>query len=152
MSSPVSKASGVRIVGVQPAPEFALLLRWSSGKELRVDLQEPVFRLKGLAPLRDRAVFARAAPGDGGHSLVWPVDLDMGADRLWEMSLEQNGRADAAEFIRWRWRHGLSLTDAAAALGLSRRQVAYYVSGEHEVPRTVLLACKGWEVEQHAAA
>jgi transcriptional regulator with XRE-family HTH domain len=76
----------------------------------------------------------------------------MGADRLWEMSLEQSGRSDAVEFIRWRWRHGLSLTDAAEALGLSRRQVAYYVSGEHEVPRTVLLACKGWEAEHHAVA
>jgi len=31
-------------------------------------------------------------------------------------------------------------------------QVAYYASGEHEVPRTVLLACKGWEVERQAAA
>jgi predicted transcriptional regulator len=64
------------------------------------------------------------------------------------MSLEQNGRADAVEFIRWRWKHGLSLTSAAEALGLSRRQVAYYVSGEQTVPRTVLLACKGWEAEQ----
>jgi hypothetical protein len=72
--------------------------------------------------------------------------------RLLEMALEQNGRADAVEFIRWRWKHGLSLNDAAKALGLSRRQVAYYASGEHVVPRTVLLACKGWEVEQQAAA
>jgi hypothetical protein len=43
------------------------------------------------------------------------------------------------------------LTAAAEALGLSRRQVAYYASGEHVVPRTVLLACKGWEVERQAA-
>jgi hypothetical protein len=50
------------------------------------------------------------------------------------------------------WRNGLSLTNAAEALGRSRRQVAYYASGEHEVPRTVLLACKGWEAEQRAAA
>ncbi len=78
----------------------------------------------------------------------------MGADTLWHYALEQSGRADAVEFIRWRWRNGLSLTGAAEALGLSRRQVAYYGSGEHEVPRTVLLACKGWEVERqhHAAA
>jgi predicted transcriptional regulator len=62
------------------------------------------------------------------------------------------GRADTTEFIRWRWKHGLSLTDAAEALGLSRRHVAYYASGEHEVPRTVLLACKGWEAEQLATA
>lgn len=108
--------------------------------------------MKGLRPLRDRAVFARADVGEGGHSIVWPGGADMGADRLWELALEQNGRADAVEFIRWRWKHGLSLTAAAEALGLSRRQVAYYASGEHEVPRTVLLACKGWEAEQRTAA
>jgi len=83
---------------------------------------------------------------------VWPIDeLDMGADTLWQYALGQNGRRDAAEFIRWRWRHRLSLSGAAEALGLSRRQVAYYVSGEHEVPRTVLLACKGWEAERKSA-
>ena len=76
----------------------------------------------------------------------------MGAARLFEIALEQNGRADAVEFIRWRWKRGLSLTDAAEALGLSRRQVAYYVSGEHAVPRTVLLACKVGEAERQAAA
>jgi hypothetical protein len=43
------------------------------------------------------------------------------------------------------------LTDAAEALGLSRRQVAYYASSERVVPRTVLLACKGWEVERVVA-
>ena len=147
-----SKAATVRIISVKPVSEHTLLLRWASGKELPVDLREPIFRLKGLRTLRDRAIFARAGAGEGGHSIVWPGNIDMGADRLWEMSLEQSGRSDAVEFIRWRWRHGLSLTDAAEALGLSRRQVAYYVSGEHEVPRTVLLACKGWEAEHHAVA
>ena len=74
------------------------------------------------------------------------------AARLLEMALEQNGRADAVAFMRWRWKHGLSLTEAAEALGLSQRQVAYCASREHEVPRTVLLACKGWEVERRVAA
>jgi len=97
-------------------------------------------------------VFAQARVGEGGHSVVWPGDLDMGAGSLFERSLEQSGRMDTVEFLRWRWRHGLSLTAAAEALGISRRQLAYYVSGEHEVPRTVLFACKGWEVEHHAAA
>ena len=44
-----------------------------------------------------------------------------------------------------------ALTDAADALGLSRRQMAYYAGGKHPIPRTVLLACKGWEVERQAA-
>jgi hypothetical protein len=143
--------NNVRITAVEHAGEYRLRLRWVD-KTLTVDLREPVFRLKTLRPLRDTAVFTRATVGEGGYSVAWPGDLDMGAGRLLEMALEQNGRADAVEFIRWRWRHGLSLTAAAEALGLSRRQVAYYASGEHEVPRTVLLALKGWEVEQQAAA
>lgn len=148
----MSEGSTIRIAEVKVAGDYALRMRWLSGKCFAVDLREPVFRLKGLRPLRDPEVFARAGVGEGGHSVVWPGDRDMGADRLWELALEQNGRPDAVEFIRWRWRNGLSLSSAAEALGLSRRQIAYYASGEHEVPRTVLLACKGWEAEREAAA
>jgi hypothetical protein len=139
----------IRVTRVKPAGEYSLRIKWVSGKELPVDLRDIVHRLKGLRTLRNPAVFARAVVGEAGHSVAWPGDLDIGATRLLELGLEQSGRADAVEFIRWRWRNGLSLTAAAEALGLSRRQVAYYASGEHEVPRYVLLACRGWEVERH---
>jgi len=148
----MNDTKAIRIAGVKHVGEYKLRLRWASGKTMTVDLSEPVQRLKGLRPLRDKAVFTRAVKGEGGHSVVWPGEIDMGADRLWEMSLEQNGHPDALEFIRWRWRYGLSLSEAAEALGLSRRQVAYYASGVRVVPRTVLLACKGWEAERQAAA
>jgi hypothetical protein len=144
--------TAIRIKTVESAGHFSLRVKWRSGKTTAVDLTEPVHRLKGLRPLRNEATFARATVGEGGHSIAWPNDLDMGADRLWELALEQNGRADAAEFVRWRGRHGLSLSDAAEALGLSRRQIAYYVSGNEAVPRYILLACKGWEAEQQQKA
>jgi hypothetical protein len=142
--------SQIRVASVKPAGEYVLRVRWVSGKQLLVDLRDMVHRLKALRALRDPAVFARAVVGEGGHSAAWPGDLDIGATRLLELGLEQSGRPDAVEFIRWRWRNGLSLTAAAEALGLSRRQVAYYASGEHEVPRYVLLACRGWEAERQA--
>ena len=149
----MSEATAIRIANVKYAGTgLRLIVRWTNNKEMTVNLEEPVYRLKGLRPLRTQAVFARAGVGEDGCSVVWPGDIDMGADRLWEMALEQNGHADAAEFIRWRWKHGLSLTAAAEALGLSRRTVAYYVSGEQEVPRTVLLALKGWEQEERKSA
>ena len=148
----MNESNAIRIADVKYKGDYTLRLRWANDKALTVDLREPVFRLKGMRSLRDTAAFALAGVGEGGHSVVWPGEIDMGAARLLEMALVQNGRADAVEFIRWRWKYGLSLTDAAEALGLSRRQVAYYASGEHEVPRTVLLACKGWEVEREAAA
>jgi hypothetical protein len=146
----MTESKALRLADLKYANEYTLCLRWTNDKALNVDLRELVYRLKGLRPLRDMAIFARAELGEGGYSVVWPGGIDVGVSRLWEMTLEQHGRADAVEFIRWRWKHGLSLTDAADALGLSRRQVAYYASGEHEVPRTVLLACKGWEGEQKA--
>ena len=47
---------------------------------MSVDLQEPVNRLKGMRPLRNKAVFAQASKGEGGHSVAWSGDIDMGAD------------------------------------------------------------------------
>jgi hypothetical protein len=149
----MNEANAIRIANVKYAGTgLRLIVRWTNNQEMTVNLEEPVHRLKGLRPLRTQAVFARAGVGEDGGSVAWPGNIDMGADRLWEMALEQNGHADAAEFIRWRWKHGLSLTAAAEALGLSRRTVAYYVSGEQEVPRTVLLALKGWEQEERKSA
>lgn len=49
-------------------------------------------------------------------------------------------------------RYQLTLDSAAAALGLSRRMLAYYRSGAKPVPRTVALACLGWEAQQRLAA
>jgi hypothetical protein len=141
-----------RILSVKATHEHALLVRFESGKRSTIDVRGVVESSRGLRKLRDAKFFMRASLGEGGHSVQWPGGLDIGADTLWELALQQSGRADTAEFIRWRWRNGLSLTAAAEALGLSRRQVAYYVSGEQEVPRYVLLACKGWEAEKRDAA
>ena len=87
----MSDTKAIRIASVQHAGEYKLRLRWVSGKTIVVDLSEPVHRLKGLRPLRDESVFARAVNSEGGHSIVWPGEIDLGADRLWEISLEQNG-------------------------------------------------------------
>ena len=61
------------------------------------------------------------------------------------------GHEDARSFLEWRLRHALSLNKAADALGISRRMVAYYSNGEKKVPKPILLACRGWEVEREPA-
>jgi hypothetical protein len=86
----MSDTKAIRVATVKHAGEYRLRLRWVSGKTMVVDLTEPVHRLKGLRTLRDQVAFARAAKGEGGHSVVWPGEIDVGADRLWGMSLEQN--------------------------------------------------------------
>jgi hypothetical protein len=56
------------------------------------------------------------------------------------------------EFAAWRARNRLSLSDAALALGITRRMVAYYDAGRYLIPRMVGLACKGWEADHHRHA
>lgn len=46
----------------------------------------------------------------------------------------------AAQFRRWMTAHGYTLERLAAALDISRRQIAYYRSGEQQIPRVVALA------------
>lgn len=53
----------------------------------------------------------------------------------------------AAAFRAWMARPALTLRRAAQALGLSRRTVAYYLSGEQPVPKTVMLATEGYDGE-----
>ena len=42
-------------------------------------------------------------------------------------------------------RNQLSLSSAAEALGMTRRMIAHYRSGSRPIPKTVQLACVGWE-------
>ena len=125
----MSENNAIRIAKVKYTGDYTLRLQWANEKELTVDLREPVFRLKGLRPLRDTAAFALAGAGEGGHSVVWPGAIDMGAARLLEMALEQNGRADAVEFIRWRWKHGLSSV-SYTHLDVYKRQIMIHANGK----------------------
>lgn len=131
------------LVAVTPRPPAALTVEWSDGTCADLDLSA-LLEDRAFAVLRDPAEFAKARLGDWGHSVEWPA-AELGADTLWLETLSATGRADTRAFLEWRLRHGLSLTGAAEALGISRRMVAYYSNGEKRVPRPVLLACKGWE-------
>lgn len=126
-----------------------LRLGWSDGTEAEIDvavwLDTPAF-----AALRDPAEFAKVTIGDWGHSLAWPGGVEAGADALWLATLTATRREAARAFLEWRQRNGLSLSAAAEALGLSRRMVAYYSNGEKPIPKTVLLACRGWEAERRS--
>jgi DNA-binding XRE family transcriptional regulator len=137
-----------RLESVRPLDGMRLEAHYAGGQIVEVDLAETAGRLAIFAPLNDHAVFERAAVTDWGHSVAWSEDAAIDADRLMEMALEQSGRIDTLAFRRWQDRYGLSLTEAAKAIGLSRRTVSQYRTGARRVPRTVTLACKGWEAER----
>lgn len=133
------------IVAAKVKAPTTVALRWSDGTRADVDLRN-VLRGKNFVRLRDPAEVARVSVGEWGHSLEWPSGVELGADSLWLETLSATGHADARAFPEWRLRHGLSLAGTADALGLSRRMVAYYSNGEKPVPKSIQLACKGWEV------
>jgi hypothetical protein len=124
-----------------------LRLAWSDGAEAEVDLGDWL-KKPAFAALRDPAAFAKVKVGDWGHSLEWPGGVEASADSLWLETLTATRGEGARAFLEWRLKNGLSLTGAAEALGLSRRMIAYYSNGEKAVPKTVLLACRGWETER----
>jgi len=47
--------------------------------------------------------------------------------------------------ITWIDKHSLTQERAALALDVSRRMLNYYLSGAKPIPKTVWLACLGWE-------
>ena len=63
----MNESNAIRIANVKYKGDYTLRLRWANDKALTVDLREPVFRLKGMRPLRDTAAFALAGVGEGGH-------------------------------------------------------------------------------------
>jgi hypothetical protein len=146
MSASDSTRSIVRAKASAPA---MLLLKWSDGTSAEIDIGK-LFRERAFRSLRDPKIFERVSVGEWGHSLVWPSNIELGAETLWLETLSAKGQEDTRKFLEWRLRHGLSLTGAADALGVSRRMVAYYSNGEKPVPKPILLACKGWEATRAA--
>lgn len=109
----------------------------------------------GLAPLRDEAQFAKACIGeDEGWTVEWPgLDIQIGADTLWLDAQARNAPDENTRiFAQWRARHGLTLVQAADALGMTTRTMSAYGTGARPVPRHIALAIKGWEAERRHGA
>jgi hypothetical protein len=137
------------LAAVTPVADYCLDVRFADGSGGRVSLKESVFSLPGLAPLRDPEAFSRAIVGEYGWEAEWPrFDIQIGADTLFADMLDQNSTTPADRFTVWRIRNGLSLAAAGRELGITVRTVSAYGSGARPIPRTVQLACLGWEEEQ----
>ncbi len=136
----MNKPPLIRTVSAQ-APA-TLTIEWSTGETLAVDVSRLIKRYKLYAPLREPARFRKAKADAWGHAVLWPGDVDMGADPLYEMAREQAGEWGHERFAAWMAQHDLSLNSAADALGLSRRMIAHYRTGSRPIPHVVALACE----------
>lgn len=118
-----------------------------------IDLSGWIATTKSLAGLKDPAVFSNARVGEHGTAVVFIDDiLDLGADNLRNLAAEQAGGIGHERIVEWMHRNQLTQERAAEAIGISRRMLNYYLSAEKPIPRTVWLACIGWESEKQRIA
>ncbi len=142
----------LRLRALTALPGQSLRLVFEDDFEAVVRLDGWISDTKALQPLTDPALFSQAHMGEWGTSVVWIEDeLELGADNLRHLAVEQAGGIGHERL--WVWMHecGLTQQQAADAVGISRRMLNYYLSGSKPIPRTVWLACKGWQAEQREA-
>ena len=138
-----------RIAAVKPSPGRKVAVAWKDGTEHGIDLTGWFSGSPLFAPLlADDALFATVRVGEWGSALHWTDDLEIPDDVLWTLGLEQ----EAARFRDWRKARGLTQEQAAVALGISARMLAYYEAGSHPIPKTVTLARFGFDVLRQMAA
>ena len=135
-----------KLTGLAVSGQTALHLTWDDGRSAAVDFAEVAASRPALAVLTRPSDFGAAALSADGWSVEWPSGIDFGSAQLRRWADEQAGETmAAAAFKSWVAAHRFTLDAAAAALGLSRRTIAYYASGEQPVPKTVMLATLGYD-------
>jgi hypothetical protein len=131
--------------------KLALALTFADGFAATVNLKD-WSRRKALAALSNPAVFAAArVDALGGYVIFIDDELELAADNLRNLAVEQSGGIGHERLWNWMHTNGLTQARAATAIGISRRMLNYYLSGAKTIPLTVWLACVGWQ-HQHQTA
>jgi hypothetical protein len=134
------------LTAVRALANYRLRLTYADDQTFEVDLGDVMRKSKSLAALKDEKLFKKAKVGFAGRSVDWIEDkLDMGSDNLRHLAIEQTGGIGHERIWTWLHETGLTLEQAAEALGISRRMLIYYRDGEKPIPRSIWLACLGWQ-------
>ncbi len=147
----------VRLTKVRPLGAGRLRVRFKGEKRDReIDLSGLLARSEHFASLRaSDDAFAKLAIVERGLGVAWPVQtkwgrLDLSAATLHRIADEQQPMT-GADFAAWRATLGLSLTETAKLLGLSRRTVMGYLKMER-VPAVVAIACRALARDRNLVA
>lgn len=138
-----------RIEAISALADRQLHVLFADGWATAIDLDGFISEHAILQPLLDAARFCAVHVGEWGFDVTWDDggDLTIAATTLRRLAEAQYG-GPRQQFNEWMTRNGLLLSKAADSLGMTRRMIAHYRTGTRPIPKTVLLACKGWEVEQ----
>ena len=136
------------LVGLIVNAGSRLELTFADGASFDIDLTSIIARYPALARLDDTKLFRRAKLDARGGYVVWiEDDLEMAADNLRHIAVEQAGGIGHERIVEWMASSRFTQARAAEALGISRRMLGYYLSGEKPIPKTVWLACLGWQAQ-----
>ncbi|MDR1850069.1 MAG: DUF2442 domain-containing protein [Zoogloeaceae bacterium] len=141
-----------RLKRVKALDDFRLEMEFIDSRIREVDFKPLIKASPGLKPLANQAAFSQVSIGeDMGWTAEWPeLDIQIGADTLLLDAEAQNAPDENTRiFLEWRAKNGLSLSDAARALGMTPRTMSAYGTGGRPVPRYIALACIGWETKCH---
>lgn len=124
-----------------------LAIQFADGWAGEVDLSGVIEKHPTLQRLKQPEVVSNVTVDEWSRGVMFAGDddLTLASDNLRALAIEQAGEFSHQQLIGWMHHHDLSLQTAAQALGISRRMLAYYRSGERPIPRTVGLAMLGWE-------
>lgn len=137
------------LTAFQVLPPVGLHLAFADGATLTVDFAEPLRGYPALTALADTDLFATARLDARGGYVVWVEDhLEMAADNLRNLAIEQAGGIGPERLANWMAAHGLTQARAADAIGASRRMLSYYRAGRKSIPKTVWLACLSCAAER----
>lgn len=124
-------------------------LSFSTGDHLRLDFRSIIQDREHLSVIVPPDVFATATAVDGGIAVEWECGIDMDAETLFrEANIQAGNSVGPTNFRDWRRAHRLSQVACGTALGIARRTVQLYESGELPVPRTIVLAMRGYDALQ----
>lgn len=128
-----------RIVKAEALEPRRVRVTWKSGRVQTVDLAPALLSRRIYMPLRDDdALFSKLQVNEYGTAIEWPGNLDFAA--LWLSKLP------SVDFDNQAFRHamddlGMTLEGMAAALEISRRQVADY-RREKPIPKSIAYATR----------
>ena len=141
------------ITDVKTKAPATIEVRLSDGRTIPLDAGE-IMDSSEFELLKEPARFANIVVSDWGHGIEWPdIDQGLSIETVLRLAREQAGKAfPTRDFNAWMKRNGLTLSTAAEALGLSRRTIVYYHTGQKPIPVYIGLACEGWEARKRRDA
>ncbi|MDD5753746.1 MAG: DUF2442 domain-containing protein, partial [Methylococcales bacterium] len=126
-----------RLLTVEALDDYKLRLHFVNGSIYTVSMAEELEKTARLGLLKDPDVFKKATIIEGeGWTVEWSdLDIQFCADILWLDAQAQNTTDENTKiFATWRARNGLSLSQAANALGMTPRTMSAYGNGKRPVP------------------